>query len=129
MLLVEELMSKGPTNPDLPGFHLPQLGLLNLLHLPIHESLSCLTYNYTCLVRKIIKRHHQRQHAEHKRVPDRPSKFHALTVSDYKEGFCPRLTLHGCKAQHFAIISPAAVREEDETLRRWEMAAKLPELE
>jgi hypothetical protein len=38
MLLVEELMLKGPIDPDLPEFQLPQLGLLALPHLPIHKG-------------------------------------------------------------------------------------------
>ena len=129
MLLVEELMLKGPTDPDLPEFQLPQPGLLALPHLPIHEGLSCLTCNYTCVAKQIMEKHYQRQHAEHKRAPGRPSKVDALTVSNWKKVSCQRLFVHGCKSQYFAVISPAEVKEEEETLRRRDMAAKLPEAE
>ncbi|KAI5364340.1 hypothetical protein J4E82_011544 [Alternaria postmessia] len=63
MLLVEELLLKGPTDPDLPEFQLPQQGL------------------------------------------------------------------PGCKSHYFAVISPAEIEEEKDTLRRRDMAAQLPEAE
>jgi hypothetical protein len=63
MLLVEELMLQGVTDPDLPGFQLPQPGLLALPHFPIHEGLSCLTCDYTCLAKQMMESHYQRQHA------------------------------------------------------------------
>jgi hypothetical protein len=129
MLLVEETMLKGLTDPGLPEFQLPQPGLLVLLHLPIHEGWSCLTCNYTCLAKRIMERHHQSQHAERKRAPGRPSKVDALTVSYWKKVSCQRLFVQGCKSQYFAVISPAEVQEEEEMLRGQDMAAKLPEAE
>jgi hypothetical protein len=129
MLLVEELMLKGPIDPDLPEFQLPPPGLLALPHLPIHEGWSCLTCNYTCLAKRTMERHYQSQHAEHKRAPGRPSKVDALTVAYWKKVSCQRLFVQGCKSQYFAVISPAEVQEEEEMLRRRDMAAKLPEAE
>ncbi|CAN9210663.1 hypothetical protein AA0121_g11547 [Alternaria tenuissima] len=129
MLLVEELLLKGPIDPDLPEFQLPQLGLLALPHLPIHEGLSCQACNYTCLAKQNMDKHYQRQHAEHKRAPGRPSKADALTVSNRKRVSCQRLFVQGCKSHYFAVISPAEIEEEKDTIRRRDMAAQLLEAE
>lgn len=42
---------------------------------------------------------------------------------------CQRLFKQGRKSQYFVVVSPAEVQEEEEMLRRKEMAAKLPEAE
>lgn len=63
MLLVKELMLQGVTDPDLPGFQLPQPVLLALSHFPICKGLSCPTCDYTCLAEQMMESRYQRQHA------------------------------------------------------------------
>ncbi|KAF1346393.1 hypothetical protein EJ07DRAFT_185647 [Lizonia empirigonia] len=76
-----------------------------------------------------MERHHQSQHAEHRRPPGRRTKVEALIEPNWKKVSCQRLFVQGCKSQYFAVVSPAEAREEEETLRRQAMAAKLPEAE
>ena len=74
-------------------------------------------------------RHQQNEHEENKRPPGRPTRVHALAEPKWKKVSCQRLFKQGRKSQYFAVVSPAEVQEEEETLRRKEMAAKLPEAE
>lgn len=129
LLLVEELMRKNPTNPDLPGFQLPRPGQLALPHLPIHQGWSCLTCSYTCLSTRIMTRHQQDQHEEQRRCPGRQTKVEALVELNRKKVSCQRLFVQGCHSQYFAVVSAAEVQREEDTLRQQAMAAKLPEAE
>jgi len=51
------------------------------------------------------------------------------THQEYFAPFYGHFPLHSLASQHFAVISPAEVKEQEETLRRRNMAAKLPEAE
>jgi hypothetical protein len=128
-LVVDELMLKSPSDPELPEFQLPQPNLLALPYLSIHEGWSCLTCRYTCLSECVMGRHQQNEHEENKRPPGRPTRVDALAEPKWKKVSCQRLFKQGRKSQYFAVVSPAEVQEEEETLRRKEMAAKLPEAE
>ncbi|KAF9729919.1 DNA helicase [Paraphaeosphaeria minitans] len=76
-----------------------------------------------------MQKHCQSRHYEHRRGPGRPTKVDALIAPDWKKVSCQRLFVQGWKSQYFAVVSPAEVEEEEETLRRQETAAKLPEAE
>jgi hypothetical protein len=112
LLLVEELMLKDSSDPDLPGFQLPRPGQLALPHLPIHEGWSCLTCSYTCLATRTMERHQQNQHEEHRRRPGRRNKVEAS----------PGAARHRLQALHFeAGITNVSLR----SFRQQSVAAKL----
>jgi hypothetical protein len=74
-----------------------------------------------------MDRHYQSQHAEHKRAPGRPSNAAKPNAHQWKKVSCQRLFAHGAKSQYFAVVSPAEVEEEEQTLQRQGMAANLSE--
>ncbi|KAL5373648.1 hypothetical protein PMIN06_012450 [Paraphaeosphaeria minitans] len=129
MLLSEELMLKSPVDPDSPCFRLPPAGQLALPHLPIHKGLSCPDCEYTCTASRVLAKHFNDLHAEHKRAPGRQPKAAAVTAPQWKQVSCQRLFVGGAKSGYFAVVSPTEAIEEEEAQRRKAIAARSPESE
>lgn len=129
LALVEQLMLKSPLDPDSPSFRIPSVGRLALPHLPIHAGFLCPQCDYTCVAKRTMGNHFNKQHPEYKRVPGRPSKAAATNAPQWKCVTCQRLFLQGSKSHYFTVVSPTEAKEEEEMLRRQGMAATMSEAE
>ncbi|PVH90462.1 hypothetical protein DM02DRAFT_665052, partial [Periconia macrospinosa] len=126
-MIEDELLKNGPIDPDSAHFQAPLAGAPALPHLPLYSGIGCVQCPYVAASTETMRKHWGKEHAELMRRQGRPCKTSKPIAPRWRAVSCQRLFAAGFRSGYFEVISPAEIKEANETMRRRSMANSLPE--